>query len=1244
MKGKRYMRKSLVALAMTFCMVMTCTGLAYAQSIEIPNHMGHKSDEKDYVEGEAIVLFSTDDELSTKSAKRILSDAPSEIKLDDIYRVETSKEDITDTIALVSSDETSTEKLVSELNKVDGIELAEPNYIVKACDNGKYFENQWHLMNNGQNAGTAGEDINYEGRPASTGEKKVVAVIDTGVDYTHPDLRDVMWMNDGTGNLVGEYGINTSEEGEYGDPKDDNGHGTHCAGTIAGQGSGINGIASDVEIMALKFLDSEGGGDIAGALACYEYISKAIDEGVNVVAVNDSWGGDEESDILTRMINKVGEKGCVSVVAAGNESTDYNTEEDWLEYPACTDSPYVICVAASDEKGNIASFSNRGSKYVDIAAPGTTILSATCNYTYNPTIYGGYDSEMQQKLSAKFNNFNDDTECELNKDFAPAITEKDAGEGVTVSTTSDMNLGAAAGGSSMKFKYDSDGTGYFTSRIPYTVGERNEQFVSVAFTYNAPESTAGFFDTPPYFMVVDAPKGAKVTPDNVDKYECMGYIVSGESSGWDVINLDLNLDGEKAGSEREVVFLTNCVENGTYELYLDNIGISSEDVKCEDFGKYEFMSGTSMAAPVVAGVVASMTEGKASGTRSVETIQKTLKNTDVHAGMDDAVLTGGVVQYGNDIEIPYTTIVDKITVDTASKKITIKGYGFDKDDIKVEIQKCVDGAEYEEADIVSKDENELVIDDNDWINRHVNIKVTADGKETVKEYVYLVNGKKEMTSENVMMLSSADAYTTDGTNLYFASNYDNMIYKMNIASELKEEMEEVEEGDDLALRGNPFAEVDKWQLFKKRDTEGAFQLTFGSDMALIDNNLYVLANLEEVFPEDSTNVISRETVLIKINRKTGAVESLGKLPDNLASRTDVAMGSYNGKLYFAGGYDRKSKTISSAVNCYNPQSKAWTEIPEMPESRAAGKIYQSGKYMLYIMGCDGTPLEDGDENYECQVPSVLLFDGTTWKKSEAKIELGDEANAIAINRGGKTYLKYYSEMAQCADGILFFGFDTEGLGNVFKYSVSKDAYVDTGYKFEDPDYDESDWDDWDDVSDESTTVSTVLGNTAYYLSDGTLMSCRMSGPMVTVSNSSKYGTLSGKGKYMPGQMVTVTGKGNSGYYCKSLTVNGKRAAKNKASFRVSADTKVKDVYAKFTIKVPAKMSVTAGKSKTVKVRYSASAAKAQKPAVFSSSNKKYATVSKKGVVKAKKAGKGKTVKIKVKADKKVVKTIKVKIK
>ncbi|MEX0326332.1 MAG: S8 family serine peptidase [Puniceicoccaceae bacterium] len=250
----------------------------------------------------------------------------------------------------------------------------------------------WGLRNTGQNGGVAGRDVNAVGAWAiTTGSPSVtVAVIDTGIRYTHQDLSGNMWTNpgeiagngiddDGNGFTDDLYGINAITG--TGDPMDDHNHGTHVAGTIAATSfdSGRHvGVAYNVKVMALKFLDSTGNGTISGALSCIDY---AITNGADIM--NNSWGGSGFSQALEDAIESANAAGILFIAAAGNSGTDNDLSPI---YPASYDVENVIAVAAIDRTGTLAWFSNYGSTRVDLAAPGVAILSATAasdtSYSY----------------------------------------------------------------------------------------------------------------------------------------------------------------------------------------------------------------------------------------------------------------------------------------------------------------------------------------------------------------------------------------------------------------------------------------------------------------------------------------------------------------------------------------------------------------------------------------------------------------------------------------------------------------------------------------------------------------------------------------------------------------------------------------------------------------------------------------------------------------------------------------------
>lgn len=306
--------------------------------------------------------------------------------------------------------EMTAEEAVEFFSNQNGIKSAELDYIVNAetLPNDTFFGDfLWGLHNTGQThvtflpgSGTPNADIAADEAWDSQTDcsSVVVAVIDSGVDYNHPDLADNMWENPGEipGNLIDDdgngyvddvYGINAiNNASNPGDPMDDHfrRHGTHVAGTIGAIGNnglGVTGVCWDAQIMALKFLNANGSGCTSDAITCIQYMIDMKEKGVNVKISNSSWGGGGPSLSLKNAMSVANDEGILFVAAAGNRGL--NTD-NFPFYPSSYDLPSIISVAATDRKDLLPYFSNFGNVSVDISAPGVSILSTATidNFLY----------------------------------------------------------------------------------------------------------------------------------------------------------------------------------------------------------------------------------------------------------------------------------------------------------------------------------------------------------------------------------------------------------------------------------------------------------------------------------------------------------------------------------------------------------------------------------------------------------------------------------------------------------------------------------------------------------------------------------------------------------------------------------------------------------------------------------------------------------------------------------------------
>ena len=263
--------------------------------------------------------------------------------------------------------------------------------VAKAAPNDPMFGDQWALSNSGQSGGKEKADIGALKAWLKTqgSEEVVVAVLDSGVDYAHSDLVTNIWFrpdnipaytDDELGTIDDKNGYNA--DANTGDPMDQNGHGTHCAGIIGAEGNnkkGITGVNWKVEIMPLKFMGRGGFGTTKNAIEAINYAIDRKKAGVNVRVINASWGSTMYSKALEDTIRAAGEQGILFVAAAGNNSTDNDKRP---HYPSNYNLPNVISVAALDRNDGLASFSNYGAKTVHIAAPGKDILSTWLNEQY----------------------------------------------------------------------------------------------------------------------------------------------------------------------------------------------------------------------------------------------------------------------------------------------------------------------------------------------------------------------------------------------------------------------------------------------------------------------------------------------------------------------------------------------------------------------------------------------------------------------------------------------------------------------------------------------------------------------------------------------------------------------------------------------------------------------------------------------------------------------------------------------
>jgi subtilisin family serine protease len=477
----------------------------------------------------------------------------------------------------------STREAIARLESDPAVRYAEPNRLRRhsATDpDDPEFDQLWGLHNTGQTVngatGLLDSDIDaLEAWDISTGGDTLVAVVDEGVAYDHPDLAPNMWSNpgeipdngeddDGNGYVDDIHGIDTVDLDS--DPRDFGGHGTHVAGTIAAAGNngiGIAGVSWEAEVMAVRALGPDGGTDAEIAEA-FDY---AGDMGAQVV--NASLGGPGESQTLQQPITD--HPNTLFVVAAGNGGEDgIGDDNDGAEpeFPCAYNNANLICVAATTQGDGLASFSNFGATTVDLGAPGTNVLSAAPDR--GKVVFS--DTFENDDFADRWTPFTD-------PEGGPEWSRDSGGAG-----GSGFSAGDSPGGD-----YANDAGAYMDLLVPLDLGD--EHGCELSFDMKL-EVRAG-----DQFVVYKS-------YDGVD-FEAIGATRAdlGRSTGGNFVPARLALE---ADGQDTVIISFGVESNGTDTA--DGASVDNVEVACiqpeEGEGDLAFSSGTSMATPHVSGAAA----------------------------------------------------------------------------------------------------------------------------------------------------------------------------------------------------------------------------------------------------------------------------------------------------------------------------------------------------------------------------------------------------------------------------------------------------------------------------------------------------------------------------------------------------------------------------------------------------------------------------------------------------------------
>ncbi len=380
MKSKFYSGLSLLATLTFGTFLYSCQ----PQVDLIPEQTGQAraAAQGEYVDGELLIQFkegaSDDDKqkaldkVKGQSLEKILTKAMEKAgKKEGVTLVKVSKKVL---------------EAIADLQSASGVEFAEPNFIYNhtAVATDPYFTNGslWGMK------GGFGSNAEAAWAAGRTGSATVyVGIIDEGIQFTHPDLSGQVgnpgtsadiYVNDTYGWDFANNDNTVYDGGKRGSLDD---HGTHVAGTIGAKANtvGVVGVNWNVKMISAKFL-GQNGGTTANAIKAVDYLTTLKNNGVKIVASNNSWGGGGYSQALFDAISRANNAGIMFIAAAGNSGTNNDVT---ASYPANYNLPNVISVAAISSTGALASFSQYGATTVDIGAPGVGVWSTTAFNTYS---------------------------------------------------------------------------------------------------------------------------------------------------------------------------------------------------------------------------------------------------------------------------------------------------------------------------------------------------------------------------------------------------------------------------------------------------------------------------------------------------------------------------------------------------------------------------------------------------------------------------------------------------------------------------------------------------------------------------------------------------------------------------------------------------------------------------------------------------------------------------------------------
>ena len=609
-------------------------------------------------------------------------------------------------VLLIEDENRSTRELLSEVLRETGVLYAQPNYIHEPYSTEPSEKDaEEDVSEQGSDdtsllVGTSPEDSSFdltkyqweyagnsytpvtEYDPADlynvhspnwneTGSQNaagVVAVIDCGVDYEHPDLKDVMYVfpSELQEKLqCGPYGINTAETGDKKDPMDYESHGTHCAGVIAGawDGKGISGLDSGCRIMAIKVIEEDNTMTDLAIVKAMAFVCDAADSGVDVRVTSNSYSGEITCPLMVSEIEELEKRGIVCVYSSGNESTCFDLSDN-SNLPFSKSSNTVIVNAATPTYEK-AHFSNYGAGDTDVYAPGVSILSSVSTKKKadsSKTYFGSFDPN-----AAYYN-----TEF----DSVPIVNSGDLSAVKLSASQSADGYSYDHDGKALKVSLDEvrEGLSAFSFSIDIPVGD-NEQVLYTSLAIYIPGGQ--------HVCSIDrqgtGKDGKRIAAKSLDNDVCGNWSIVSISNVPELLQkgTEIPLHRTEDGSQNFIRLNVNVYKpEGSFmageTIFIDQIGAGSNTAALLP---YTFMDGTSMACPHVAAEAAILYCGRDRNKASAAEVVSEIKSRVLEKEHLESCSSHGAIDMGVSPG-DYGPVITAIVTGDTDKTILITGKNF----------------------------------------------------------------------------------------------------------------------------------------------------------------------------------------------------------------------------------------------------------------------------------------------------------------------------------------------------------------------------------------------------------------------------------------------------------------------------------------------------------------------------------------------------------------------------------------